>query len=177
MPTIPQITDSVAPADLVGVLNELINAINGGVNGILSSDPVATASAASAPEQNLKTYSLPPDALAQQGDGLRITAWGITAANTNSKVVTLYFGAATVATFTTIVSGQSWTITGLITRGATALLQAISGLAVAGVAASPNNVAGTVNLAAAVLIRLACTDGAAVAASITCNGLLVERIE
>lgn len=179
MSTIPFVGGPLT--DEVGDFNRLIAAINAGVNGILSADPVAVASTAIASEQNLKTFILPPNLLAAPGQGLRVRAWGITAANTTSKVLSLYFGSVTASAFTTAISAQQWAFDMLVLRGSTAALQMINALHMAGLvgaANNPTNTAGTVDLSAAVTIRLAATMASGAAANdVTAQALLVEQIK
>ena len=49
-------------------------------------------------KETLASYSLPANSLSANGKAIRIRAWGITAANGNTKTFTIDFGATTVAT-------------------------------------------------------------------------------
>jgi hypothetical protein len=50
-------------------------------------------------EDDLITYSLPANALSQNGAGVRITAWGTIANNANAKTLKVYFGTQIILTF------------------------------------------------------------------------------
>lgn len=64
-------------------------------------------------ETDMATYTLPAGTLSADGKILRITAWGTTAANANTKTVKIYFGATEVAR-PIITSGSAfgWGTTG-----------------------------------------------------------------
>jgi hypothetical protein len=71
-------------------------------------------------EDDLITYSMPANTLEQNGQGVRITAWGITAANANNKTVKAYFGNLQV--FTTGVlaaNNRDWRIEVVLYRSGT----------------------------------------------------------
>jgi hypothetical protein len=55
-------------------------------------------------EDNLITYSLPANSFRGAGKGVRITAWGTTANNSNPKTVNLYFGSQVILTTALTVS-------------------------------------------------------------------------
>ena len=68
-------------------------------------------------EDNLITYALPANALSYTKRGVRITAWGTTANNSNTKEVKLYFGTvAIITTALTISQAGVWRITAEIFR-------------------------------------------------------------
>lgn len=71
---------------------------------------------ASGPD-DLQTYQLPANSLTVAGRGIRIRAWGTTAANGNAKTVRLVFGSATLVTkmLATGVAG-TWEIEATILR-------------------------------------------------------------
>ena len=54
--------------------------------------------------QVLATCSIPGNALSVDGMGLKVKAWGQTAANANSKVLGIYYGATQCATLTSTVN-------------------------------------------------------------------------
>jgi hypothetical protein len=72
-----------APYNASGVLNMQVNSFS---------------TAAGTGAQTGHTYTLPASALIDTGRGVRIKAWGHTAANANNKTVTVNFGAATFTT-------------------------------------------------------------------------------
>lgn len=71
-------------------------------------------------EDDLISYTLQTPALDTTGKILRISAWGITANNANTKTVKLYLGATAILTqaLTTSIAG-SWSITALVARTGT----------------------------------------------------------
>jgi hypothetical protein len=69
-----------------------------------------------ADEDNLITYTLPANTLNDTGKGVRITAWGTTANNSNPKTVKLYFGSAILTTALTVSQVGTWRITADVYR-------------------------------------------------------------
>lgn len=72
-----------------------------------------------AAETDLFTYTIPAGTLKAGGSGIggqkiRLRANGTTAANTNSKTMRLYYGAASVASVVTAVSGAAWMLDAII---------------------------------------------------------------
>lgn len=55
-------------------------------------------------EDTLITYSLPATTLYQAGKGVRITAWGTTANNSNPKTIKMYFGSTVILTTALTIS-------------------------------------------------------------------------
>lgn len=67
-------------------------------------------------DQSLFTCTLPANALSADGKAIRIRAWGTLAANANNKMVTLKFGATTLATRTSSGSGLPWVVEATVVR-------------------------------------------------------------
>ena len=68
-------------------------------------------------ETELMAYTLPAAMLAVDKDSVHVHAWGIGAANTNTKTLRLYFGSTVVATIVmTNASYTAWQLTAMITR-------------------------------------------------------------
>lgn len=98
---------------------------------------VTTTSAATTgtTEETLSSYNLPANALSANGKGLRVTAWGTTAANGNSKTFALTFGATTCSTLSGTLNNAAIVLTALILR-AGASDQECGGTGLAGTVAS-----------------------------------------
>ena len=72
-------------------------------------------------ETDLKTYALSAGILSTNGDTIRITVTGITAANTNTKTLKVYFGATVVVNANiTAADDLHWKLWAEITRTAAA---------------------------------------------------------
>lgn len=68
-------------------------------------------------EDDLMVYALPANALSANGRGVKITAWGITANNSNTKTVKLYFGSlAIITTALTVSQAGVWRIEATVVR-------------------------------------------------------------
>lgn len=55
-------------------------------------------------EDDLMSYVLPAGALEANGDGIHVSAWGVTANNANAKTLKMYFGTALILTNSLTVS-------------------------------------------------------------------------
>ncbi len=66
--------------------------------------------------QTLATCTLPADALSVDGMGVKVKAWGQTAANGNSKLLELYVGATVCATLTSTVNNGAIVLESTILR-------------------------------------------------------------
>ena len=58
-------------------------------------------------EKTLFTYTLPANSLATNNHGIKILAWGTTAANANTKQVKVKFGSVTIYDSTAIASNDN----------------------------------------------------------------------
>jgi hypothetical protein len=144
------------------------------VGGTLSTAITSTATTGTS-EETLLSYTLPANTLAVNGRGVRITAWGTTAANANSKTFRIYFGAAAVALQGGTGSGLPWLGSATVLR-ASATTQVSSGQAVYNGALSRIDAGGpTETLSGTVLIKVTGQTPTA-AGDLTNTGLLVEAI-
>lgn len=127
-------------------------------------------------ETDLMSCTLSAASLSVNGQGVRITAWGTTAANGNTKAMRLYFGTATPASRTGVTtSGVSWKLqtTVLRTGAATQVAQGEAGVDNVSVfyfATSP-----TQDLTAAITIKVTGQSGTG-SNDVTATGLLVEAL-
>lgn len=88
------------------------------VGGVLHVNTTARATTGTT-EQVLATYTLPANTLSAAGKAIRITAWGTTAANTNSKTVRIRLGgigAQGVISMTTSTSAAVWRLEAVVAR-------------------------------------------------------------
>jgi hypothetical protein len=131
-------------------------------------------------EDDLMTYSLPPDSLSASGKGIRVTAWGKTANNANSKACTLYFGTSFFGPpLTTSITG-AWRFTLTVFRTGPStqdiafnLSEVVNNSALAAPKESQvANIASTETDTAAIVIRV--TGNATANNDIVQEGMLVE---
>lgn len=67
-------------------------------------------------ETDASTYTLPGATLSADGMLLRVRVWGKTAAGASTRTIKVYWNAASVHTFTTVVASGLWQIEQLIMR-------------------------------------------------------------
>lgn len=95
--------------------------------GMLSVNTTTASTTGSTLESTLMSYSMPGMALARNGYGVRIRAWGTAAATTALKQMKLYFGATAIAdTGSLAVNGLSWRFDADVVRTSTAAQTAIT---------------------------------------------------
>lgn len=124
------------------------------------------------------TYSLPADTLSANGFGIKLTAWGVTAATTTAKQVKAYFGATAIAdTGFIALNNHSWRFEGNIIRSSTVAQVAHSLITASSAtilpAISQLSTPGEI-LSSAITVKITglCTSTAA--SAITANGMTVE---
>jgi len=139
-------------------------------------DNTTSASGAGSPA-NLKSYVLPANALAVNGQGLRIRAWGTTANNANAKAVRIAFGATLVANFTLAINtAAAWVVEAMVYRTGAATQDAVQfyGQHSATSATGPNITTPAETLSGAVTVQCSCTQTSA--ADVVQEGFTVEYI-
>lgn len=161
--------------DLVSIFNNFIRTVNSSF-GRIGVGTTAASTGANTNETTLQQYTLPGGTLANAGDSVRVSCWGVTATNSNNKTMKLYFGSSSIATPTAATSNKGWRLTMTVMRR-TATTQAVdsSGL-VDTTPVTPANSDGAETLSGAVLIKCTGTNGTASSGDITAQGLLVEAI-
>jgi len=120
----------------------------------------------------LATCTLPASALSVDGMGVRVKAWGTTAANGNSKTFAVYFGATACATLTgTINNGALVADTTVLRTGAAT--QECGGTVIGGTSAAATRQTPSETLSGVVAITIKGTTPIA-AGDLTFKGLTVE---
>jgi hypothetical protein len=100
-----------------------------GSTGKLASAYADVGTPASTVETTLFTTTLAASQLAADGESVRMTAYGETAANANTKTLKVYLGASVIAqnSTTTAPNGKNWKIVADVTRsGATSAVEHVS---------------------------------------------------
>jgi len=139
-------------------------------------DNTTTASGAGSPA-NLKSYVLPANALAANGQGLRIRAWGTTANNANAKAIRIAFGATLVANFTLAINtAAAWVVEAMVYRTGAATQDAVQfyGQHSSASATGPNITTPAETLSGAVTVQCSCTQTSA--SDVVQEGFMVEYI-
>lgn len=127
-------------------------------------------------ETDLITYALGPSQLAATGDRVRIKAWGIAAANANSKTFRLYFGTTVVVTKTETAAGSvHWYIDAEVIRTGAATQISIGGYNSVNTGSQVLTAAPGETLSSPINIKI--TGQSAVGSNdITSRGMIVEFI-
>jgi hypothetical protein len=128
-------------------------------------------------EQNLATATLTGGVLAVNGDAVEIIASGITAANTNTKILKLYFGSQIlVTTATAAANNKDWVLRGTVVRTGAATQEAVADGQHSATLTGATRSAPTETLASDVTIKVTATLGTASATDVTQKLLVVRAI-
>lgn len=146
------------------------------VGGVLHVNTTSQATTGTS-EEVLATYTLPANTLSASGKAIRVTAWGTSAANGNTKIVRIRFGGiggTQTSAVTWTGSGSAWKqVTEIIRTGATT--QESCGQAHGNAATLITYAAPTQTLSGAVDIVVTATTPTA-AGDVTFKGLIVEAL-
>jgi hypothetical protein len=126
-------------------------------------------------EEVLATCTLPANAMSANGKGIRVTAWGTSAANANSKTIRIRYtgiGGSSICLHTATINASGWRAQGEIIRTGAAT-QEFTCLATMNTSSQVISGTSTVTLANASDIVVTATTATA-AGDITFKGLLVE---
>jgi hypothetical protein len=150
------------------------------VNGITSNEVSRNTGSASTTAvtttEDLMTYTIPANTF-QPGQKVRLTAWGTTAANANTKTIRLWLGANSIADHNGTWNAIPWRMTAdIFITGASA--QEYSSVVFAS-ANSPTIRQGTLTVTdtATIVVKATGQNGTASAADITCQGFTVEILD
>ena len=129
-------------------------------------------------EEVLATYTLPANTLSANGKAIKITAWGGTATNGNSKSASVRFGGISgtiVASWSSALSNGEWIISTTIVRTGAATQLSVAMGSYGSTAMSTRGTAPTQTLSNAVDIVVTGTTATS-AGDVTFKGLLVEAL-
>jgi hypothetical protein len=144
------------------------------VGGVLSVNTTEASTGADTNETDLWTYSLPANTLNVNGKGVRVTAWGVNAANVNNKTWKVYFGSTAVyALGPSALNGSSFRVVMEVARtGAAAQIAAAFGGAGGTLTTATAAPAG--DTTGAITIKVTGQNGTASASDIVFKGAIVE---
>lgn len=149
-----------------------VYAAGGTVPSVLHKSVTSAQTGNNTDETTLWSYSLPAGTLASDGQAIRITAFGDTASNTNSKTIRLKFGGTTLATRVSATSGSNWYVRATVFRtGATAQQCPVDAYFTSLGIGVPT---ASETLADAVTIAVTGTNGTASAGDVVFRGAIVE---
>ena len=127
-------------------------------------------------EDDLMSYAVPANTLDTNGDSLEVIAWGDHAANVNTKLIKIRFGAAMLAVASGAPNGGVWFCHFLITRtGATAQLAISFFIRSADAATSTVSGAPAETLSGAVTLKF--TGEATANDDLVQKGMIVRKIK
>jgi len=89
-------------------LNQLIQAVNGGVSGVVNTSQTSASTTATTAEVTLQTFTLPANFLSGNSQSLDIECWGQAGATASQKTLKIYFGATSVSSGVTAANGSVW---------------------------------------------------------------------
>jgi len=143
--------------------------------GLIDIDTTAVGTGADTNETDLITFSLPADSLSADGKVVRITAWGNTAANGNTKTIRLKFGAEEIrAIGPSAINGLDWRIDGLVIRTGATTQDAMATESLDAAAQDTTITTPAETLSGAVVIKITGENGSAAANDIVCEGMMIE---
>lgn len=162
---------AITPANQAGLSTGTFNP-----EGVLSINTTSTGNGADTTEDTLLSYTLPAKALSANGKGLKITAWGNTAANADNKTMKLYFGSEVITTATAATNAKGWILELEVFRtGASA--QTVFGQGqVDTTNVTPLVTTGAETDTATITIKVTGQAGTANANDIVAKGLIVEML-
>src|SRR3990167_2424834 len=143
--------------------------------GVLGRTLTAAGTDADLLEKTLATVTITGNTLNINGQGVRVKAWGTTAANGNAKTIRLKFGATTIATndITKSPNGLAWECDADIFRTAATAQESIGASYVGAVAQSKSDTQPRETETGNIDITLTGQNGVATANDIVCNGMIV----
>ena len=144
--------------------------------GVLYVNTTSTGNGAYTTEDTLITYTLPAKILSAAPKGVRITAWGNTAANADNKTMKLYFGSEVLATPTAATNNQGWWLEVDVFKTGPST-QAVFGLGQVGTTGvAPLITTGAETDTAGIVIKLTGQAGTGNANDIVAKALIVEML-
>jgi len=146
--------------------------------GAINKETGSGATTAVVTEEDLLTYTMPANTLSATGKGVRITAAGTTASNTNTKTIRLYFGSTVVVSndVTTAPNGAGWKLNALVLRNAAGTQEVIADGTVGSAPQTTTYTGTSEDPTGTITIKISGQNGVATANDITAQILLVEYL-
>lgn len=142
--------------------------------GMLHVNVTPLSSSATNTTQTMMSYSLPANALAANGQGVMITAWGTYGGNAQTKTVALEFGGVNINAGALTQSGSTWVLTGRVHRiGSSSQAVLFDGKA-GSVSLTAKGTSDTSTDTGAISIAVKALHASASAADVVQSGLTVE---
>lgn len=148
--------------------------------GLLNAQSTAVGNAADTTDDVGHTFSLPAGFLTTIGTnrGLRIQAWGSTAANGNNKTFKLFFGAAVISSGVVTINAKNWYAQLQVLRSGASTQSVVGNMDSDAVGIATYYVAATETETAAITIKSTVASPTTGAANdVVANGFMVEVIQ
>jgi hypothetical protein len=145
------------------------------MSGVLSSTITEIGTTAVTTEEDLLTVQVPANVLSSTGRGLRVTAWGRGAANTNSKTIRLRAGASLIAVQVFTTSSAGWRMVAEVVRISSGA-QTSCGVATVSSTTLTQQTTLALDTSTAITIRVTGQNGVASANDIIASGVRVELV-
>ena len=163
--------EAITPAIAAGGGGSTVNPA-----GVLSVNLTSTGNTADTTEDTLMTYSLPAKTLSATNKGLKIRAWGNTAANADNKTIKLYFGSEVITTPTAATNNKGWELELEVYKNG-ASTQVVFGKGIVDTTSvTPLITTGAETDTSAIVIKVTGTAGTGNANDIVAKGLIVEML-
>ena len=162
---------AITPAIAAGLGGSAVNPA-----GVLSVNTTSNGNTAVTSEEILMSYSLPAKTLSATGKGIKIRAWGTTAANADNKTIKLYFGSAVITTPTAATNNKGWEVELEVFRTGSGTQVVFGKGQVDTTNVTPLVTTGTETDTGAITIKVTGTAGTANANDIVAKGLIIEML-
>ena len=150
------------------------------VGGALSTEMTTTQTTAVTTEESLSSYTLPARAMWKDGQGVRIKAWGTTAANTNAKTLRIRLGGVSgtilMDTGAPAANNTNWVITAEFFRTSETTQESHGEATHNGSVREPNTSSPTEDLTTSLDIVVTGQNSVASAGDIVHKGTVIEYI-
>jgi len=144
------------------------------VSGLVNASLTSAGNGADVSEDILQSYTLGAFALDSVGRCVRITSWGTTAANADTKVIRVYFGASLISSGISTFNSVNWVAHMVVCKTGSSTQSVIADMTVGTTVLAPMYSAGTENDGSAIVIKTTGQAGTANANDIISKGQIVE---
>ncbi|MCH8049345.1 hypothetical protein IH979_01390 [Patescibacteria group bacterium] len=128
-------------------------------------------------DDDLMTYSLPANSLSADGKGVRISAWGTSAANGNTKTVKLHFGSTVLRQVgPSALNAQDWRIEATLIRTGASTQDAVGTELVDNSSVFITHSEPAEDTTGAIIIKVSAESGSSASNDIVQEGMLIEYL-
>lgn len=150
--------------------------VNGITSKTVSKNTGSASTTAVTTQEDLMTYAIPANTL-KPGQKVRLRAWGVTAANGNTKTVRLWFGANSICDHNGAWNNLPWVLTADIEITGASTQEYSSNAFVTANALTVRQGTATNTDTSSITVKCTGQNGTANAGDITCQGFTVEILD